>query len=300
MSSLLRFDVFTLFPEVFDPYLQVSILQRARQSGLVEVHLHNIRDWTTDRHHVTDDEPYGGGGGMVMKPEPIFTAVESVLGSPPSCPLILLTPQGRTFTQAVAQELALRAMPWIGGQGIEESGLQIPPAPPPPGETAEKDGEPGAGIYTPEAGVSEPLAPAQGRLALLCGRYEGVDERVRQYLVSDELSIGDYVLTGGELAALVVIDAVTRLIPGALGDPDGAMDDSHASGLLEYPHYTRPPEFRGWRVPDVLLSGDHARIARWRREQSLLRTFQRRPDLLEKAELTEQDRQFLKKLQVEG
>jgi tRNA (guanine37-N1)-methyltransferase len=241
---VLRFDVFTLFPEVFEPYLQASILQRARQHGLLEVHLHNIRDWTYDKHHVTDDEPYGGGGGMVMKPEPVFTAVEAVLGTSPECPLILLDPQGRLLTQQVAQELAL-----------------------------------------------------QPRLALLSGRYEGIDERVRQHLVTDEISIGDYVLTGGELPALVLIDAVARLIPGALGDPDGAWDDSHASGLLEYPHYTRPAEYRGWRVPEVLVSGDHARIARWRREQSLLRTLQRRPDLLEKAELSEADRKFLDSLE---
>ncbi len=242
----MRFDVFTLFPEVFDPYLETSILQRARQRGLVEVSLHNIRDWTYDKHHITDDEPYGGGGGMVMKPEPIFAAVEGVLGAPPTCPVILLTPQGHTFTQAVAQELS--AIP---------------------------------------------------RLALLSGRYEGVDERVREHLVSAEISIGDYVLSGGELPALILIDAITRLIPGALGDPDGAWDDSHASGLLEYPHYTRPPEFRGWRVPDVLLSGDHGRIARWRREQSLLRTLQRRPDLLARAPLTAEDRKFLGKLEEE-
>jgi tRNA (guanine37-N1)-methyltransferase len=243
---VLRFDVFTLFPEVFEPYLQASILQRARQHGLLEVHLHNIRDWTYDKHHVTDDEPYGGGGGMVMKPEPVFTAVEAVLGTSPECPLILLDPQGRLLTQKVAQELAL-----------------------------------------------------QPRLALLSGRYEGIDERVRQHLVTDEISIGDYVLTGGELPALVLIDAVARLIPGALGDPDGAWDDSHASGLLEYPHYTRPAEYRGWRVPEVLVSGDHARIARWRREQSLLRTRLRRPDLLDKAELSKADRKFLEGLEEE-
>jgi tRNA (guanine37-N1)-methyltransferase len=249
-----RFDIFTLFPDVFEPYLQTSILQRARQRGIVEVFLHNIRDWATDRHHITDDEPYGGGGGMVMKPEPIFAAIEGVLGSPLACPLILLTPQGRVFTQAIAQELAAPA-------------FRQPPA--------------GASNY---------------RLALLCGRYEGIDERVRQHLVTDELSIGDYVLTGGELAALVVVDAVSRLIPGVLGDPDGAWDDSHASGLLEYPHYTRPPEFRDWRVPDTLLSGDHARIARWRREQALLRTWQRRPDLLASAPLTGADRKYLDEL----
>ncbi|HEX9027949.1 MAG TPA: tRNA (guanine(37)-N(1))-methyltransferase [Anaerolineales bacterium] len=267
MSTRLRFDVFSLFPEVFEPYLQTSILQRARQNGLVEVHVHNIRDWTYDRHHITDDEPYGGGGGMVMKPEPIFAAVEAVLGAPPVCPLILLTPQGRTFTQKVAQELAAQAF---------------------------SQAAPGA---SPELPASEPAAePAQPRLALLCGRYEGVDERVRQHLVTDQISIGDYVITGGELAALVVIDAVTRLIPGALGDPDGPWDDSHASGLLEYPHYTRPPEFRGWRAPDVLLSGDHGKIARWRREQSLLRTWRQRPDLLATAPLSETDRKFLERL----
>ncbi len=252
----MRFEVFTLFPEIFFPYLDTSILLRARQRGLIDVQVHNIRDWTTDRHHITDDEPYGGGGGMVMKPEPVFAAVEAVLGSPPVCPLILLTPQGRVFTQEIAIQLAHPAQ--------DESTVSLPT-----------------------------------RLGLLCGRYEGFDERIRQYLATDELSIGDYVLTGGELAALIVIDAVSRLIPGVLGDPDGAMDDSHASGLLEYPHYTRPPEFRGWRVPEILLSGDHAKIARWRREQALLRTRQRRPDLLAKAELTQEDLKFLSKLDAD-
>ncbi len=252
-NSFMQFEVFTLLPEVFPPYLESSILQRARERGLVDVRLHNIRDWARDKHHTTDDTPFGGGGGMVMKPEPVFEAVESVLGrfdtpsgrsAAPSSgvPVILLTPQGRVFSQAVARELS-----------------------------------------------------AHERIALLCGRYEGVDERIRQHLVTDEISVGDYVLTGGELPALIVIDAVTRLLPGALGDPGGAEDDSHASGLLEYPHYTRPPEFRGWGVPEVLLSGDHAKIAQWRREQSLLRTLECRPDLLEKAELNEKDREFLKK-----
>jgi tRNA (guanine37-N1)-methyltransferase len=256
MGSIIHFDIFSLFPDVFGPYLQASILLRAQQRGLVSFALHNIRDWATDKHHVTDDEPYGGGGGMVMKPEPVFAALESVLGSPPSCPVILLTPQGRLFNQQVAQQLY-------------------------------RDSQPDVDKKT-------------GRIALLCGRYEGLDERVRQHLVSDEISIGDYVLTGGELPALVLIDAVTRLIPGALGDPDGASDDSHASGLLEYPHYTRPAEFRGWDVPEVLRSGDHARIARWRREQALIRTWQRRPDLLKAAEahhkLSPEDIQFLKEL----
>ncbi len=251
MTPRIQFEVFTLFPEVFGPYLQSSILQRARQNDLIAIHLHNIRDWTTDRHHVTDDTPYGGGGGMVMKPEPVFAAVEGVLGPAPSCPVILLTPQGRPLTQGVAYELAELAAP-------------------------ESD---------------EPQ-----RIALICGRYEGFDERIRQYLATDEISIGDFVLTGGELAALVVVDAVSRLITGVLGDPDGALDDSHASGLLEYPHYTRPLEFRGWQVPEILTSGDHARIDRWRREQALLRTYQRRPDLLEKAELSKKDLKYLEQL----
>ncbi len=240
----MRFDVFTLFPEVFQPYLQTSILERAAAAGLLEVNLHNIRSWSTDKHHTTDDAPYGGGGGMVMKPEPVFSAVEAILGAPPVCPLILLTPQGRTFNQKIAQELS-----------------------------------------------------AQPHLALLCGHYEGIDERIRLHLVTDQISIGDYVLTGGELPALCLIDAITRLLPGALGDPDGAADDSHASGLLEYPHYTRPVDFRTWRVPDVLLSGNHAEIARWRRQQALLRTWLRRPDLLERAELNLADHQYLTELE---
>lgn len=240
------FDVFTIFPDGLKPYLEISILQRAVQNGLLDVRLHDIRTWTTDRHHTTDDMPYGGGGGMVMKCEPVFAAVEDVLGAPPACPVILMTPQGRTFTQQVATELA-----------------------------------------------------AQPRLALVCGRYEGIDERIREQLITDQISIGDYVLTGGELPALVLIDAITRLIPGALGDPDGAQDDSFASGLLEYPHYTRPPEFRGWGVPEVLLSGNHAAIARWRREQSLKRTLLKRPDLLENFELTAADRKYLARLKAE-
>jgi tRNA (guanine37-N1)-methyltransferase len=244
----MEFDVFTLLPEVFPPYLESSILQRARQRGLIDVRVHNIRDWASDRHHVTDDEPYGGGGGMVMKAQPVFAAVESVLGQLASqkdggCPIILLTPQGRVFNQRLALEL-----------------------------------------------VQQP------RLALICGRYEGVDERIREHLVSDQISIGDYVLTGGELPALILIDALSRLLPGVLGDPDGPFDDSHASGLLEYPHYTRPPEFRGWRVPDILVSGNHARIARWRREQSLRRTLKQRPDLLASANLDEADRKLLQKI----
>jgi tRNA (guanine37-N1)-methyltransferase len=247
----MQFEVFTLLPEVFPPYLESSILQRARQRGLIDVHVHNIRDYTHDRHHTTDDTPYGGGGGMVMKPEPVFEALESVLGisSDPSqtlqIPLILLTPQGRVFTQRVAEEFSRHE-----------------------------------------------------QIALLCGRYEGVDERIREHLVTDEISVGDYVLTGGELPALLIIDAISRLIPGVLGDPTGAQDDSHSMGLLEYPHYTKPSEFRGWKVPEVLLSGDHGKIEKWRREQAITRTFRKRPDMLDKAELSEKEKKFVEGLKA--
>ena len=239
----MEFEVFTLFPEVFPDYLETSILQRAQQKHSLIVRVHNIRDFTSDKHHTTDDVPYGGGGGMVMKPEPVFEAVERVLASPAmaaACPIILMTPQGRVFNQAIAMELSQHQ-----------------------------------------------------RIALFCGRYEGVDERIRTHLATDEISIGDFVLTGGELPALILIDAVTRLLPGVLGDPDGAASDSHSAGLLEHPHFTRPPEFRGLKVPDVLLSGDHARIQRWRHEQALLRTLERRRDLLAKAPLNDEDRRFL-------
>jgi len=239
---------------MFRGFLGTSILKRAEESGRLCVALHNIRDYATDKHHVTDDIPYGGGGGMVMKPEPIFSAVEAVLspsGSPDrpagegeiETPIILLTPQGRLFSHDVAVELS-----------------RCP------------------------------------RIALICGRYEGVDERVRQHLATDEISIGDYVLTGGEAAAMVIIDAVTRTLPGVLGDPGAVSKDSHARGVLEGPHYTRPANFRGWEAPEVLLSGDHAAIARWRREQAIKRTFERRPDLLDQADLSQQDREFLQQL----
>ncbi len=245
----MRFDILTLFPTMFRGPLEESILKRAQESGRVSIALHNIRDYAANKHHVTDDAPYGGGGGMVMKPEPIFAAAEAILSSPPDCrggvsaPIILLTPQGRLFTQAIAAELSHHQ-----------------------------------------------------RLLLICGRYEGMDERVRQHLATDEISIGDYVLTGGELAALVIIDAVTRLLPGVLGDPGATFEDSHARGLLEGPHYTRPAVFRGWEVPEILRSGDHAAIARWRRGQALRRTLERRPDLLSRADLTPQDREFLAQL----
>ncbi len=248
----MQFEVFTLLPEVFPSYLETSIIKRACERNLIKVCVHNIRDYTHDKHHTTDDTPYGGGGGMVMKPEPVFEAIESVLGlnadqTPPgpdsNIPILLLTPQGRVFDQSIALELS-----------------QHP------------------------------------RIALICGRYEGIDERIREHLVTDEISIGDFVLTGGELPALILIDAIARLLPDVLGDPTGAADDSHAMGLLEYPHYTRPPEFRGWKAPDVLLSGDHGKIEKWRREQALERTFRKRPDMLEKVEFSKEDKKFLEKI----
>ena len=238
----MRVDIFSLFPEVFQPYLEISILKRAIQAGLLQVHAHNIRDWATDKHHTTDDTPYGGGGGMIMKPEPLFNAVEAVLGAPPTCPVILLCPQGERFTQKLAFQLA-----------------------------------------------------KYDHFAMICGRYESVDERIRQHLATHTISIGDYVLTGGELPALVILDAVSRLLPGVLGDDEATSDDSFSNGLLEYPQYTRPPDFRGWKVPDVLLQGNHAEQEGWRREQSLIRTLKQRPDLLLQADLTDKDRAFLEK-----
>ncbi len=241
----MRFDIFTLFPAMFEGPFGDSIIKRAVEAGQLDIHLHNIRDHAAGRHKVADDYPYGGGGGMVMKPEPVFGAVEAVLGPDPRavCPIVLMDPQGRLFTQAVAAEYA-----------------RLP------------------------------------RIALLCGHYEGIDERVREHLVTEELSIGDYVLTGGELPAMIVVDAVARLLPGVLGNPMGAVQDSIASGLLEGPQYTRPPEFRGWRIPDILVSGHHAEVTKWRRRQALRRTWERRPDLLETADLTDADRRYLAEL----
>jgi len=242
---MLKFDVITLFPEMFAAPLSESILARAQERGIISIRVHNLREYAPDKHHVTDDYPYGGGAGMVMKPEPIFAAVEALRCPPFSCQerVILLCPQGRRFDHSLAGELA---------------GL--------------------------------------AHLILICGHYEGVDERVREHLVDEEISIGDYVLTGGELAAMVVIDAVARLISGVVGAPGGPANDSFARGLLEYPQYTRPAEFRGWKVPDILLSGNHEEIRRWRRRQALLRTLQRRPDLLKKTSLSPEDRAFLESL----
>ena len=233
---------------MFEGYFNYSILHRAQEAGQIEIAIHNIRDYAEGKHRITDEPPYGGGGGMVLKAGPIFSAAEAVMAGAESSdvPVILLTPQGRPFTQVVAGALA-----------------------------------------------SEP------HLILLCGRYEGVDERVRRYLVTDEISIGDYVLTGGELAAMVVVDAVSRLLPDVLGACGAADCDSFSTGLLEGPHYTRPDKFRSWQVPDVLRSGHAAQIARWRREEALRRTWKRRPDLLLSAQLSEEDKQFLAELAAE-
>ena len=225
----MRIDILTLFPAMFAGPLDESILKRARQGGILDLRIHDLRDWTHDRHRTVDDTPYGGGPGMVLKPEPIFEAVEALKADQGETRVILTAPSGRSFTQSIARELS--------------------------------------------------KAP---RLILVCGSYEGYDERVRAHLADDVLSIGDYVLTNGNLPAMVIVDAVTRLLPGALGDDTSSQDESFSHGLLEYPHYTRPAEFRGWGVPEILLSGNHAAIERWRRAQAVKRTVERRPDLWEK------------------
>ena len=244
----MRIDILTLFPEMFQGPFSEGVFRRAVERGLVTVNIHNIRDYTHDKHRTVDDYPYGGGVGMVLKPEPIFEAVEAVKSEIESTEggelsVILLTPRGRLFRQRTAEELAGRR-----------------------------------------------------HLVLICGRYEGVDERVCEHLATDEISIGDYVLGGGELAAMVVVDAVVRLLPGVLGSEASVREESHADGLLEYPQYTRPEVYRDWPVPEVLRSGNHARIARWRREQAILRTLKRRPELLGEASLNAEDKQFLRSL----
>lgn len=233
----MRIDVFTIFPGYFDSPLAASLLGRGRERDLLDVRLHDPRDWASDRHRSVDDAPFGGGAGMVMMPEPLFAAVEAT-GAPR--PLWLLSAAGRRFDQALARELA-------AGEGF----------------------------------------------SLICGRYEGVDQRVADHLCDGELSVGDYVLAGGEPAALVVIEAVARLVPEVMGNEASAGEESFSEGLVEYPQYTRPAVFRGWEVPEVLRSGDHARIARWRRAEALRRTLERRPDLLAGRELTEEERALL-------
>lgn len=244
----MKIDIVTIFPEAFAP-LEVSVIGRARERGLLEVRVWDLRDFTTDRHRQVDDAPYGGGAGMVMKAEPFFAAVEAIRAARPgTTPRVVLTsPQGRPLTHTVAQELA-----------------------------------------------------GEEHLVILCGHYEGIDERVREGLATDEISIGDYVLTGGELAAMVIVEAAARFVPGVIGDAASVEADSFAEGLLDYPHYTRPPEFRGMRVPAVLLSGHHEAIRRWRRAQRLRRTRDRRPDLLDAETLGEEDRRLLEDRDLDG
>ncbi len=245
----MRIDVLTLFPQMFEVPFSFGVFKRAIDRKLVSINLPNIRDYTHDKHHIVDDYPYGGGPGMVLKPESIFEAVETIKSEIcdkekiSALPIILLTPQGRPFSQQIAQELS-----------------------------------------------------RYSHLTLICGHYEGVDERVREHLVTDEISIGDYVLTGGELPALVVIDAIIRLLPGVLGSEESPLNESHTNGLLEYPQYTRPAVYRSWSVPEVLLSGNHAQIAKWRREQIIRRTLERRPELLDRTDLCLEEKQLVERL----
>jgi tRNA (guanine37-N1)-methyltransferase len=243
-----RFDIVTIFPRMFEAPLGEGVVGRAIESGIVDVVVHDLREFTTDRHRSVDDVPFGGGPGMVLKPEPLFRAVERIgetRGRPGA--VLLTSPQGRRFAQAEAQRLQ-----------------------------------------------------ALGHVVILCGRYEGVDDRVRQHLATEEISIGDYVLSGGELAALVIVDAVARLVPGVVGDAGSVAADSFARGLLDYPHFTRPAEFRGWTVPEVLVSGHHARIENWRRREALRRTLRSRPDLLADAALDDDERRLVRELSEEG
>jgi len=241
-----RFDILSLFPGFFEGPFSESILVRAREKGLIEIRIINIRDYTTDAHHVTDDYPYGGCGGMVMKPEPLARAINALQEESPPGYVVFLTPQGKRFTQKKARELA------------------------------EKE-----------------------RIILLCGHYEGIDERIRESYIEEEISIGDYVLTGGEVASVVVVDAVSRMIPGVLGNEESFKNDSFYNGLLDYPQYTRPEEFEGKQVPDILLSGHHKKIEEWRRRQALYRTFKLKPEILEDADLTKQDLLWLTEIRKE-
>ena len=236
----MRFEIITIFPEIFRGVFEFGIIRRAAEAGLVTVNIHDLRDFTADRHHQVDDRPFGGGAGMVMKPEPLFRAVEAVSHGAVDASVVMLSPQGRLLTQRVAQDLAARE-----------------------------------------------------RVVLICGRYEGVDERVIEAVADDEISIGDYVLSGGEIPAMVVVDAVTRLIPGVLGCGESAERDSFADGLLDYPQYTRPAEYRGLKVPDVLMSGHHGEIENWRQRKALEKTLSRRPDLIERRALTANEKRIL-------
>jgi tRNA (guanine37-N1)-methyltransferase len=239
----MRIDILTIFPAFFDSPLQESIIRRACERGLLDIRVHDLRGWAADRHRVTDDAPYGGGAGMVMKPEPLFAAIEQLKAENPGATTVLLSPQGRVWSQSLVREYGER-----------------------PG------------------------------MILVCGRYEGVDERVRAALIDEEISIGDYVLAGGETAAMVLVETVARQVPGVVGQADSVAQDSFFAGLLDHPHYTRPPEFRGLAVPEVLLSGDHAAIARWRRREALRQTLRKRPELLESADLTAEDLRLLEQI----
>jgi len=239
---MIRFDILTLFPEMFDSPFSSSLIKKACEKQILDINILDIRSFAEDKHKMADDYPYGGGSGMVMKVEPVTKALESLQPSNGD-PVILLTPQGETFNQKIARDLS-----------------------------------------------------SYSRLILICGHYEGVDERIREHLATREISVGDYILTGGEIPAMIIVDSIARLIPGVLGNAESAPGDSFSEDLLEYPQYTRPAEFRGWTVPDVLLSGHHREIERWRRRESLKRTLARRPDLLEKANLIEEDRKILKEL----
>ena len=241
----MRFDIITIFPEIFGSVFSAGIIRKALEEGLVEIHVHNLRDYTLDKHRQVDDRPYGGGEGMVVRPEPIFTAVESICPDK-NIPVYLLSPQGRRFDNRLAEELA-----------------------------------------------------RQSQIILICGRYEGVDERVIEYLITEEISLGDFVLTGGESAAAVVVEAVSRFVPRVVGKMDSVKHDSFAEGLLDFPHYTRPRVYKGMKVPSVLFSGDHKKIADWRRKKSIEKTWLRRPDMLEGRELSSEDKRILKEIQRE-
>jgi len=242
---VIRFDVLSIFPEMLISPLSFSLLKKAQEKGLLSINLHDIRNWAEDKHKMTDDAPYGGGCGMVMKVEPVEKALAAVKISTDDSLVVLMTPQGETFNQTIAAELA-----------------------------------------------------GKKQVIIICGRYEGFDERIREHLADREISIGDYILTGGELSALVLIDAVSRLIPGVLGNEESIVSESFSSGLLEYPQYTRPAEYKGWKVPDVLVSGNHAEIELWRKNESLQRTYKRRPDLLAKINLSPQEKKNLEKIKT--
>ena len=243
---MIKFDVLSIFPEMFSSPLNFSLLKKAQEKGLLNICLHDIRNWANDKHKMTDDAPYGGGCGMVMKVEPVEKALAAIRSPEDDSLVVLMTPQGETFNQKIAAQLADKK-----------------------------------------------------QIIIICGRYEGVDERIRKHLVDREISIGDYILTGGELAALILIDAVSRLIPDVLGNPESTLGESFSHNLLEYPQYTRPAEYKGWMVPDVLLSGNHAEIELWHKRESLKRTYQRRPDLLKKIKLSTEDKKNLEKIKLE-